>query len=346
MTSADFTPQMKAALDSYTVPPLPGDFAERALKRAQSTRVRAADAPGAQRRGSANPWRRVGRVATTIAAASALSATAAAMGLFGEDIRVPVVSEIVEKLELVPQRHAEVEIPKAPQVQANDPGLAASGTENLGAGIEQPRLNAWQNAVVTRRAYREVITERLDLPTDASRQTIQRAVRQERRERIRQNIQEMPPEERQAIAERVRGAAPGPERREVVREIIRERVAERRAEIASGEAEPDTVLPSREEVATRRAEIIESIQERRAEALQDSEPATTESDIAAPDAVATPESLEAVPDQPGSIDQTPIEGFDPRALTPAQRERLRNMTPAQRRQLRRQRLRELRDRRR
>jgi hypothetical protein len=106
MNEAQFPPAVTAALDRLTVPAIPAGFADRLL-----ARVAAGDMPPdigqplpAKSRTSSGRfpgWRRIGGIGATVAALGLATATAAASGAFGDPVYVPVVSDVLAKVDLV-----------------------------------------------------------------------------------------------------------------------------------------------------------------------------------------------------------------------------------------------------
>jgi hypothetical protein len=107
MTDPAFPPHIAAALDRLTVPPLPQGFGDRLAARiaagdlpVESSSFTPPLAPARRRFGSAG-WRRSGRIVTVVAAFGIATATAAASGIFGKPVYVPVVSDALAKAKLV-----------------------------------------------------------------------------------------------------------------------------------------------------------------------------------------------------------------------------------------------------
>lgn len=107
MSEAVFPAHIAAALDRLTVPPLPIGFSDRLL-----ARIETADLPeGAvtstivlpelRRPVRAAGWRRTGRIVMVAAAFGLATATAAASGVFGDAVYIPVVSDALAKADLV-----------------------------------------------------------------------------------------------------------------------------------------------------------------------------------------------------------------------------------------------------
>ncbi len=91
--------QFNAALDRFTVPGPSSDLAARIAEAAAS---RTASLPPAPRRSGRGLWVRTRRAVIGVAAFSVMSATAAASGLFGERMQIPVISTIVEQVAPAP----------------------------------------------------------------------------------------------------------------------------------------------------------------------------------------------------------------------------------------------------
>jgi hypothetical protein len=122
MSVAVFPNRIAAALDRLTVPPLPDGFGDRL-----AARVAANDLPDEQgladvalphlRRPTGNTgWRRSGRIVFVAAAFGLATATAAASGVFGDAVYVPVVSDVLARAELV--KMPDKKPPSKPIVQA------------------------------------------------------------------------------------------------------------------------------------------------------------------------------------------------------------------------------------
>jgi hypothetical protein len=106
MTDAAFPSGVTAALNHYAVPPLPAHFADRLLARLEAGDLPVSPLTGdvaakpAVRRNIA-PWRRSGRIIGSVAAISLITATAAASGLLGERVYIPVVSDLLVSANIV-----------------------------------------------------------------------------------------------------------------------------------------------------------------------------------------------------------------------------------------------------
>ena len=121
--NATFSPAMQAALDRFDVPALPDGFADRLVARA--TAEAAVERKPAPRRRTSTPWKRASRIIGSIGAVGFLSATAAAMGAFGEPVEIPVISDVARELHLVEER-----APK-PRVITDTPKAAIDRTAEI-----------------------------------------------------------------------------------------------------------------------------------------------------------------------------------------------------------------------
>jgi hypothetical protein len=115
MTEADFPPHIRAALDRYTVPPPPDGFAERLLARAAAgdTSTIAPILPITRpHRSIGGRWRRSGIIVGSVGLFGMVTASAAATGLFGNPVYVPVVSEALAQANIAPVAPKRVKIAK------------------------------------------------------------------------------------------------------------------------------------------------------------------------------------------------------------------------------------------
>ncbi|OYW44534.1 MAG: hypothetical protein B7Z08_09360 [Sphingomonadales bacterium 32-68-7] len=256
MSDPPFPPEMRRALDQFAPPPLPADFAARAAAKAQARHGPATPPlPRLSRRWrAASPWRRAGLIASGVASFSLVSAAAAATGVFGAPVEVPVISRIAESLEIVPRPVARaVREPDRPSPVAAAPAVGAPRAR-LDALLDDPQFRALPPAqrraelrrtaralidsgeatpreVVT--ALRETTRERIAALPPEQRQRLAEGA-QQRRNTVRERLAELPPAQRQrlekAVAERreARGLPPLPPQ-EVRRQLVRERVEAMRA---------------------------------------------------------------------------------------------------------------------
>lgn len=186
MAEPEFSPEVRKALDSYDVPPLPAGFAARLLARIE-TGDTASIAPATgfanrfRSRGAGGAWRRSTRIISSVAFLSLATATAAAAGIFGNPVYVPVVSEVLAKTELVPSPRTTVpDKPVALATKASDavtepvPTPPANGTEAVVSRIEQLRenpkfenLTPRQKFVVARKEVRTMVRSGEATPQEA-----------------------------------------------------------------------------------------------------------------------------------------------------------------------------------
>jgi hypothetical protein len=247
MSDAPFTPEMRRALDSFTPPPLPEGFADRVAARAQQRETSpAAPLPRLSRRWrSANPWRRGGWFLGAAAGLGLMSATAAATGMFGEPLQVPVISRIAQSLDIVPA-------PTASRPAQRAPALAEAGAapadpvpvrERLDALLDDPDFRALprpERRAELRRTARELVDSGAATPREvvtALRETTRERIARmppERREQIVEAVVQRRAERREAIAEMP------PEERQARRQILRERLSELR-ERRAGRLEQEAI---------------------------------------------------------------------------------------------------------
>ena len=152
MPEPEFTPEVRKALDNYTVPPLPAGFADRLLAQIEAGDAESVASPSEftnnLRRGGGSAWRRSSRIIGSVAFLSLATATAAAAGIFGNPVYVPGVTEVLAKAELVPQpRYAKPQQSQAVTARAIDaaveptPPGPVSGIEAVVGRIEELREN-------------------------------------------------------------------------------------------------------------------------------------------------------------------------------------------------------------
>lgn len=148
MAEPEFSNNVRKALDAYVVPPLPTGFNERLMARLEAGDTGAAmpvtsfanRLRGKGGRGS-NAWRRSGRILGSVAFLSLATATAAAAGFFGNPVYVPVVSEVLDKAQLV-------ESPR--QLAFTKPVVLAAKTARNAEPAKQPVPATGKDGVVDR----------------------------------------------------------------------------------------------------------------------------------------------------------------------------------------------------
>jgi hypothetical protein len=257
MSDTPFPPELRRALDSFAPPPLPADFAERVAEKARQ-RQTAPDLPHLRR--PAPRWRRAGWIAGGIASLSLVSAAAAATGVFGEPVHVPVISQIAQSLDIVPApAERAVEIAGSPEPREPAMSEPASPRERLDALLDDPEFRALPPA--RRRAELRQTARELIASGEATPREVVSALRDTARERVAQ----LPPEQqerieeavverraaRQDIRREVLAATPA-ERRELRRQLLRERLSEwreRRLEQEAAVSPPTDVAAPVEETA-------------------------------------------------------------------------------------------------
>lgn len=229
MSDTPFPPEMRRALDSFAPPPLPADFAERVAEKARQREA----APELPRLRQHRRWKRAGWIAGGIASLSLVSAAAAATGVFGEPVHVPVISQIAQSLDIVPapaERPTGVAAAEAHEPAEPEP---ASPRERLDALLDDPEFRSLpppQRRAELRQTARELIASGEATPREvvtALRDTARQRVAQlppEQRERIEEAVTERR-EARQEIRQEVMSVPPA-ERREVQRQLVRERLSD------------------------------------------------------------------------------------------------------------------------
>jgi hypothetical protein len=124
MSEAQFPKHISDALDRYAAPPLPQGFADRLIARAEAE-VAPHLPPLRPTRSFAKAWRRSGIVAGSIGLFGMVTAAAAATGIFGEPVYVPVMSEALAKVNIAPMpKMAATKPPKAKPAPAKTPTIA------------------------------------------------------------------------------------------------------------------------------------------------------------------------------------------------------------------------------
>lgn len=266
MAEPAFTPEMKQALDSYVVPAVPAGFTDRLLTRIATDAAAGAAAPRqpVSRQRRVSPWRRTSRIVGSFAVFSLATATAAATGLFGNPVYLPVISEALDKADIVALPKA-IAAPRNAKFERDEPAPLASP---VAAAPLRPTGRA---AIVERIVDLREDPEFTKLPPRQKRAVAAGEIR-----KIVQSGQASRGDVRAAFREVVRDASPAEkaawrqaiaERRQILSER-RERQLERRDPIslpseplvatpnAETEASSDAVQPEVEPSA----KIIETVQ--------------------------------------------------------------------------------------
>ncbi len=305
-----FSPAMRTALNQYDVPALPNGFADRLVARveAEATAKPAVHIDSMPRhRSSSNPWRRAGRWIGSVATVGLMSATAAAMGLLGEPVEVPVISDIARTLDIVAEPEPAA-IPIARKANAAASEIAGqvleteadAGEDQLSEGqknaqnmlervTDAPRfkqLRPRQKAVVLRAASRKLIRSGQATPEEL--RSAVKQVRTERQasgtaargQRIREKIQNATPAQKEKLLERIEALPP--ERQS----LAKERLAGILAGEQAGSAEPSALASPEAESETSgtidTAEPIETADIAPSEAITDDSTASAASAPAIP----------------------------------------------------------------
>ena len=224
MSDPAFPPAIAAALDHYTVKPLPEGFSERLAARALARQALAEPLPSSPKRRT-SPWRRAGRAIISVGAIGFLTAAAAAGGIFGKPVYVPGITEVMEKTAIIEKRPvpvAHVAKPKpalaaAPAVGGLD---APVGQQKAKAAFTEMRNDAGFKTMRPRDKMKAVATEARALVKSgaATRQEVRGALV----ETARESYDAMSPEEQAAIQAKL---AKWKERRATRRDIRQQRRA-------------------------------------------------------------------------------------------------------------------------
>lgn len=237
MSDAVFPASVAAALDRLTVPSLPSGFAERLLARIESGDLpleTPTELPQLRRPVALRRWLRPGRVALGIAAFGITSATAAASGVFGDPVYVPVVSEALAKADIVqlpvkappaqkPKVVAEPALPKG-ETKPEETGTAAVRElyTRLRADKEFRQLPPRERTAIARAELEDMLRSGTIKAED-----IRAAMRELNQERRQKEIAR-----REKVAERVeRYRKAGPQEQAEMRKEQRLRNAETRQDI-------------------------------------------------------------------------------------------------------------------
>ncbi len=232
MTEADFPPHIRAALDRYGVPPLPQGFAERLLARAEKDIAPIAPPLPLirSRKTMGGRWRRSGIVVGSVGLFGMVTAAAAATGIFGDPVYVPVVSEALAQANIAPVAPKRVKItkdketkivsakaislpPKVPkEVKADRIAEARSQIRAMWQDPEFRRLPKQQRRAQARTALREAMAH-----GDFNKDELIQTLRDLRAERMQQR------------AERKAARASTPDRERPASMVGQQRKAEVRA---------------------------------------------------------------------------------------------------------------------
>jgi hypothetical protein len=272
MSQPAFPPNITAALDRLTVPPLPEGFSDRLLARlaAGDMPLESVTAPKLpeprQRRILGGRWRRSGFVVGSVGLLGLATATAAAAGIFGEPIYLPVVSEALAKADLVenPKEKAAAKTDTKPKKAVSKPSpkaepVAPTGKDAVKAAYAQlqasPEFAALPPKERMRTARREIAKL---VSTGAATQDDVKAAWNEivatlpPRQRERIEVAQQRREARKAGATDTRAPAtrrhqrphPTPEQKAARRETIRQMPDSDRARIRELRTQLRTASPS------------------------------------------------------------------------------------------------------
>jgi hypothetical protein len=246
MSEAVFPNHISAALDRLTVPHLPAGFGDRL-----SARIAANDLPAEQGAAdvvlpylrqpiSVTGWRRSGRIVIVAAAFGLATATAAASGVFGDAVYVPVVSDVLARAELVemPQKNP---VPKPiipPKIASENKAQVPvaqlkAGKDLVLARIAELRADPdYRNLTQQQRQERakieigKLLTGGSVQKADVKAAWTQLALERQAAKQTR--VAQRPPDRAKRLAEAKR---PTPEQKAKVRDAVRQLTAEQRAEL-------------------------------------------------------------------------------------------------------------------
>lgn len=233
MTDFAFPSHIAAALDRLVVPQLPSGFSDRLVARIAAGDLPADTAseipplPMARRATAGRRWLRPGRVFVGVALLGVTTATAAASGMFGEPVYVPVVSEALAGADIVALPRPVSKLAKSghrPPVQLNATGPAAVQQlyDRLRADKDFRALPPRERTAVARKELQAMLRAGTIKPED-----IRTVVAELRDQRLQKEL-----DRRQAVAERKeRYRNADPQEKAAMREEQRERAAKQLTQI-------------------------------------------------------------------------------------------------------------------
>lgn len=233
MTDPRHDPDMKAALDRFTAPPLPPGFADRVVAAAMAKEAAPSlppPLPAARRGAIRRAWRRPTRIVAGALAMSLISAAAAATGYLGDRVQtithdLPVVGPMIAQVVPAPKPKPRTVIKRPSAAPEQRQGLAEAPSPAEQAGLAGPALTETDGAI-----RREKIAERI--VTGLERRAERRAAlglpkRPPRPRETMAVLRRIPPEDRRDVIRRVRalrqeraaaGLSPEPIRRPAMAE--------------------------------------------------------------------------------------------------------------------------------
>jgi hypothetical protein len=217
VTQPEFSAAEKAALDRYSLAPLPDGFSDRLLARLAAgdlpaiSDIGGGPAPSRRTRGFSGPWARSGRIVGSTALFGMVAAAAAASGILGEPVYIPVVSEALARADIIapvkPEKAKPKQLaaPKLPEtVKAENPIVVpAKGTGAVKATLKQLRADPEFRALPPKQRRAIARAEMIELLRSGAvtRQEMQQAMdemREEARPIIRARIEAQAARERAA----------------------------------------------------------------------------------------------------------------------------------------------------
>ena len=250
MNEAFFPLHVSHALDRLTVPVLPPSFADRLAVRIASgdlpddSSVAELSLPVLRQPVGKSGWRRSGRILIVAAAFGLATATAAATGVFGDPVYIPVVSQALAKAQIVEMPS---ENPMSKKVvivhETTNDTLALSvkpeisGKDKVIALIAEMRADpAYRNLARNERRERakaeiaKLLADGTVQKADVKSAWVQLAT--ERKAAVQARLdQGLPVPERRIIEANKRAKSLSPEQEKKVREAVKQLTAAQRAEL-------------------------------------------------------------------------------------------------------------------
>ena len=247
MSEAVFPLHISLALDRLTVPSLPKGFADRLAARIASGDLPVEEnreLPALRRPIGATGWRRSGRIFVVAATFGLATATAAAAGVFGDPVYIPVVSQALAKAQIVEmpteRRAAEkqveaektrgepVTLPITPQASGKDAVLAViAGLRADPAYRDLPRRERLDRAKIE---IDKLLADGTSQKADVKAAWMQLAAERKAADNARL-VQGLPVPERRFVEAKKRAEPLTPEQKEKVREAVKQLTEAQRAEL-------------------------------------------------------------------------------------------------------------------
>lgn len=250
MSEAVFPLHISQALDRLTVPAFPVGFSDRLLARIAAgdlpddTDAVAAALPPLRRQYGIGGWKRSGRIIVVASAFGLATATAAASGVFGDPVYIPVVSQALASAKIVEMPVAKPSakqsaVDNKTQVKEAEPASKAApvGKDLVLARIAEMRADpAYRNLPKGERQVRlkdeiaKLLAEGTVQKVDVKAAWVQLATEREAtaKARFKQDVPEL---ERKVAEFKQRAKSLTPEQKEKVREAVNQLTEAQRAEL-------------------------------------------------------------------------------------------------------------------